>query len=255
MKMNDVKKMFEKAKYMAAIVSVALTASFPSNADQGNMAEYKNQPITLYGVSVSPYVLKTRIVLAEKSVSYELVETLPVSIAKMVEADVPQDFVAASPLGKIPALKVGEWTIADSAAIAGFLDKAYPQPALQPEDAKEFALSIWFERYADETLSVSTRGLLVERVVKPNVLKVETDQAIVDKIINHDAPLAFDYLEANLKGKKWITGNTFTVADIAIVAQLLSYEIAGETMNKKRWPNLAAYLARAKERPSLKKVM
>jgi len=249
---NSIKKLFVKMTYCAAIAGIAFTTSLSAHNHAAEKDVMKEQEVVLYGVKISPYVLKTRIVLAEKKVSFKLVETLPTSLAKMLDAEVPAEFKKASPLGKIPAMTVGDWSIADSAAIAGYIEKAYPKASVQPKDPKEYALSIWFERYADDILSAATRGLLVERVVKPQVLKAETDQNVVKKILSHDAPAAFDYLEASLKGKKWITGDSFSIADAAIIAQLVAYETAGEKIDDKKWPNLASYLSNAKLRPSVK---
>ncbi|MDC3180642.1 glutathione S-transferase family protein [Gammaproteobacteria bacterium] len=83
----------------------------------------KNTHITLWGLKISPYVRKVIVALEEKSLDYTLVEILPKSLLLATNQSVPTDFDEASPLGKIPAIQVGDFAISDSAVIAEFLDQ------------------------------------------------------------------------------------------------------------------------------------
>ena len=78
----------------------------------------------VYGSSLSPYVRKVLAFAAEKGIELELKPT----------GDAPgqpnQDFLAASPLRKMPALRDGDFTFADSSAIVHYLEAKHPQPAL-----------------------------------------------------------------------------------------------------------------------------
>ena len=113
-----------------------------------------NPTITLWGLSISPYVRKIIAALEEKSLDYSLVETLPKSLLIATNQEIANDFDQASPLGKIPALHVGDYSLADSAVIAAFLDGEYKSGnSLYPIQAKEKAKAMWFEKYADTILS------------------------------------------------------------------------------------------------------
>lgn len=52
---------------------------------------------------------------------------------------------------------------------------------MRPESPKENARVSWFIKYGDDTLAPVTHNILIEKVVKPTVLKQETDAVLVNK--------------------------------------------------------------------------
>src|SRR5690606_6204379 len=95
----------------------------------------------LFGASISPFVRKVLMCANEKGLTFELRPVSP-------HVDDPA-FRAASPLGKIPALQDGDYTLADSSAIIHYLDAKYPANPVIPLDARARGKAIWFEEYAD----------------------------------------------------------------------------------------------------------
>ncbi len=71
----------------------------------------------LYGTSLSPFVRKVLVVLAEKGVE---VQHVPLRFH-----DPDPRFQAASPLGKIPALDDDGFLLADSSAIIHYLERKH----------------------------------------------------------------------------------------------------------------------------------
>ena len=65
---------------------------------------------TVYGANASPFVRKVRVALAEKGIPYELDPVFP-------GPGITPEFRQMSPLGKIPAYRDGERTLADSSVI------------------------------------------------------------------------------------------------------------------------------------------
>lgn len=65
----------------------------------------------------------------------------------------------------------------------------------------------------------------------------------------------FDYLESQIGSSDWLVGNRFTIGDIGIATQFVNLQFAGAGVDAKRWPKLAAYLARAHGRASFKGVI
>jgi len=65
--------------------------------------------VTLYGVPLSPFVRKVRLCLQEKGLDYQLETVMPFTP--------PDWYYAINPLGRIPALKDGDCTLADSSVI------------------------------------------------------------------------------------------------------------------------------------------
>jgi glutathione S-transferase len=89
-----------------------------------------NAPLTLVSHHLCPYVQRAVIALSEKDVAFERVY--------VDLSDKPAWFVALSPLGKTPVLKVGETAIFESAVILEFLEETQPGP-LHPADPLERA--------------------------------------------------------------------------------------------------------------------
>ena len=87
-------------------------------------------PITLVSHALCPYVQRIAIALAEKRVPHERVT---VDLAAK-----PDWFLAISPLGRTPVLKVGGTALFESAAILEYLEDAAPNP-LHPGDLLERA--------------------------------------------------------------------------------------------------------------------
>ena len=92
--------------------------------------EVAREPLTLISHHLCPYVQRAAIALTEKTVAYERVT------ADL--ANKPAWFLALSPLGKTPVLKVGERTIFESAVILEYLEETQPPP-LHPSDPLERA--------------------------------------------------------------------------------------------------------------------
>ncbi|MCH1474257.1 MAG: glutathione S-transferase family protein, partial [Alphaproteobacteria bacterium] len=100
--------------------------------------------ITLYNVPVSSYGAKVRIILAHKRI--EWTELAP-----------PDGYGSAAyraviPSGTVPAIIDGDLKLADSEAIAEYLDEAHPTPAMMPEDAAARAHAREISRFHDTRL-------------------------------------------------------------------------------------------------------
>ena len=80
----------------------------------------------IYGFPLSPFVRKVMLVAHEKNLENEIVPANPMQPS--------EDFLAASPYGKIPAIDDDGFQLADSTAIAVYLDAKHPAPALLPAD-------------------------------------------------------------------------------------------------------------------------
>ena len=70
--------------------------------------------------------------------------------------------------------------------------------------------------------------------------------------IDVEAPKVFDWLESQIGDREWLVGTRFGIADIAMASPFVNFGHAGESVDAKRWPRLAAYLQRVHARPSFK---
>jgi glutathione S-transferase len=201
---------------------------------------------TVFGIPISPFVRKVRVAHAEKGLSYDLDPVIPVNVSA--------EYRKKSPLGKVPAYQDGDKTLADSSVICAYLDKLQPNPPLYPSDPYEYARALWFEEYADGGLvPIMGAKVFFQRVVGPKFFNQPTDEAIVKKALEEELPPMFDYLESQLApGATTIVGKQFTIGDIGIGSQFVNFFYAGATIDTRRWPKLAAYLAAVHERPSFR---
>jgi glutathione S-transferase len=201
----------------------------------------------VYGIGLSPFVRKVRVVLAEKSIPYELDPVIPMNVSA--------EYKKLSPLGKIPAYQDGSRTLCDSSVICAYLERTKPEPALYPADPYEYARALWFEEYADTALvNVAGPKVFFQRIVQPRFLNQPTDEAVVKKAIDDELPPLFDYLESQLSDAGVIAGTRFSIGDIALASQFLNLRHAGVEVDGARWPKLKKYVDNILARPSFAKL-
>jgi glutathione S-transferase len=204
--------------------------------------------LKLIGASASPFVRKVRVALAEKGIAYEH--------DPMVPFGQPPEYLRISPLGKIPALLDDGKPLSDSSIIVAYLERKHPQPALYPSDPYEFARALWFEEYGDSALVTNmTAPIFFQRVIAPRFFNRPTDEAIVQKAIDVEAPKCLDYLEEQIDGNEFLAGGQFSVADIGITTHFVNARFANYTVDAKRWPKVAGYLGRMLSRPSFRDIV
>jgi glutathione S-transferase len=203
----------------------------------------------LHGAYGSPFVRKAIVVLSEKGIPFEHEQVNPFAAGP--------EYRKISPLGKIPAFTTDDGrTLADSSVISAYLEKTKPEPALYPSDPYDYARALWFEEYGDGGLSPIVGGkIFFPKVIGPRFFKREPDLAGIQKVVEEELPPMFDYLEAELGNKEWLVGNKFSIADIGIATQFVNLQLAGYGVDAKRWPKLAAYIAKVHSRPSFKAVI
>lgn len=199
------------------------------------MSQSEQKPI-VYGGTVSPYVRKVRVALAYKGVEFEDVEQDP--FGKHPE------FLELNPLSKIPVWQEGDFVLPDSSVILSYIEDRYPEPPLLPEDAQPRARALWFQEYGGTQLNYATAGVFFERVVKPKVLGLETDSRLVDRLLGKMLPRSLDYLTKCLGEDEYMVGGAFSLADIALTTSFVNLNLAGVSVDAKRWPAYAAYVER-----------
>lgn len=213
------------------------------------------EKIVLWGVKASPYVQKVMVALAEKNIAYEHQQILPKSLLMLRNELIPEAFEQLSPLGKIPLLQIGDWGIADSAVITAFLDREFSsEKILYPDNSREYAKALWFEHYADTTLTdVIHKKIFFQKVIKPALLNQPADLTIVEKAISVELPPLLTYLDRELEKNEWLADQRFSIADIAVVVQLLALKKAGVSLDN--WKNLNTYVKNVTQQPSFLTVL
>jgi len=194
----------------------------------------------VYGVFLSPYVRKVCLAAHEKGVTYELKRTPPGSTRP--------EFRAISPFGTIPAVRDGDYTLADSSAILAWMDAKFAGPALWPADAEARGRAVWFEELADGVIGGPGLKVLFNRYVAPVLMKVPGDEARAAEG-EAELPRAWDYLERAVPDAGWLAGE-FSIADHAVASMIASIDHAGAAPSPAVYPRIAAWLARVHARPA-----
>lgn len=203
--------------------------------------------LTVYGAPLSPFVRKLCLCLLEKGLDYQLEVITPFGQ--------PDWYRELNPLGRIPAFRDGELTLADSSVICQYLEERYPEcPPLYGDGAAQRAQVRWLEKYADYELApLCTFGVFRNRVLKPS-LGHPCDEtkvaAALEKLPGH-----FDYLQDVLGDAEYLVGTRLTMADLALTCQLINMQHGGETLDATRWPRLAGHYARITARASVQQLL
>jgi glutathione S-transferase len=206
---------------------------------------------TLYGSRFSPYVRKIRVMCAEKSIDYELIDV-------NVFAPPPW-FASISPLKRIPILHdaqaPGDGFLADSSVIAAYLEQLFPAPRLFPNDPWLRAQATWLEEYVDTDLIGRMGGEVFRPRVVSRLMGKDCDEAVVQKALTVSLPPLFAYLEQQLTDSEFCVGDTLSIADIAVAAPFVNFRHAGETPDAALYPALAAFVRRMHGRASFESVI
>ena len=102
----------------------------------------------LISFDLCPFVQRSVITLLEKSVEFD--------ITYIDLANPPQWFLDISPFGKVPALRVGDETLFESAVINEYLDDITP-PSMHPADPLQRAMNKAWIEFASEMLGAQYR--------------------------------------------------------------------------------------------------
>ena len=187
-----------------------------------------------------------RLSLAEKKVEVELVEE------RYWEEDA--DFMRRNPAGKVPVLKIDNVTMAESMAICEYIEETRPDPALMPKDpvARQEVRRLvgWFD---DKFHTEVTSKLLYERVNKKVMGRGYPDSSHVKagaKAIKYH----LDYMTWLLDHRRWLAGDTMTLADFAAAAHLSSLDYISD-VDWNRSEVVKDWYAKIKSRPAFRSIL
>lgn len=199
--------------------------------------------LTLY---YSPGVcsMASHIGLEELGVPYEKRATLLPKGEHKTEA-----YLKVNPRGKVPALDVDGQVITENTAILSYLGRRYPEKNLFPTDPLEQARCVstmaWF--------SNSVHPPFTHFVRPERYAEGEAAQAAVKETAKKTFLDAVTEIDSMLKGKQWIMGDQFTVADgYALVFYGWGMR-AGLPMQDLK--NYSAWKDRMLKRPAVQKVL
>jgi glutathione S-transferase len=199
--------------------------------------------LVLYGndKNTSPYVFSAFVTLEEKRIPYRY-ETLSLEKGEHHKPD----YAVPSYTGRVPALRHGDFWLAESSAICEYVDEAFPPPAhprLYPEDARERARVRMVQAFVRSDLTAL-------RAARPTSTFFEGE---APKPFSAEAKAAAERLVAIAerflpKGASFVAGR-FTPADADLALMLQRLVANGDPCPDR----LAAYARAVFSRPSVRK--
>ncbi len=191
--------------------------------------------LTLHQFRHSAFCEKVRLVLAAKRLSYSVVEVLP-GIGQL-------ELFRLSGQRQVPVLVDGDQVVADSTAIALYLERLHPHPALLPSDPQLKARVLLLEDWADTTLASGCRlalvqGAAADPMLRSALLPESTPGPLRQLVAGLPGAVGEvvagavdggerEHLQANLAlladlvdAGPYLVGEKLTLADLAVAAQL-----------------------------------
>ena len=152
------------------------------------------------------------------------------------------DYLAINPMGKVPAIRVGETVVTEAAAIALFLGDLFPETGMcpPPGDPLRGALLRWLFFY----------GNCVEPAILQKAMNWEAPRASMAGYGTYDDTMAA--VDGQLAAGPWVLGERFTVAD-GVWGPALSWLTQFGLVP--RTPAIAAYVERFAARPAAARVV
>jgi glutathione S-transferase len=187
----------------------------------------------LIQIPFSHNCVKVRVALSFKGVKYETLDIAPMDRASVV---------AASGQGLVPVIVDGDRAIADSTAILLYLEERHPHPPLLPSQAEARAECLILEDWADQAFMALARRMAYRNVLsRPGKLAsmffpadAQPARWIKERIARRVVARRFglsakgrarDVAEAKrlaglamarLGGRRWLLGDSPTIADVAL---------------------------------------
>jgi glutathione S-transferase len=150
------------------------------------------------------------------------------------------EYLAVNPMGKVPAIKDGETTLAESAAICAYVAERYPEAKLAPPlgDALRAKYYYWL--------------FFGPGCIEPAMVQVATKMEMNPTAAGWgDAKRVYDVLDTALEKGPWILGENFSAADI-VVASGLNFSVRLFKMVAAR-PSFDRYLDACAARPAFQR--
>lgn len=195
--------------------------------------------ITLYGVAISNYYNKVKFALLEKGIPFS---------EELVAPSQDDAVLKRSPLGKVPFIKTTGGYLSESQAILEYLEDAFPEHPLYPQDPFERAKCRELIQHIELNVELIARRLYGEALFGGKVSQ-ETKDEVKAKL---DAGLIG--LSRLMKLAPYAVGDSFTVADIVTWPhlQLVSFAtkaIYGKDLVLEHISGIDAYIELIESRP------
>jgi glutathione S-transferase len=184
--------------------------------------------------------LSPHIVLREAGIAFQLVRV----DTKTHKLDDGTDFYQINGKGYVPVLELDDGErITEGPAIVQYLADLAPNSRLAPKNGtiERTLLQEWLNFISTE----------LHKQFSPLFSSSTPEEW--KKALHQKLATRFDWLSTQLKGKAYLTGSQFTVADAYLFAVVNWTNFTG--IDLQRWPVLADYVARVAARPKVQEAL
>lgn len=201
--------------------------------------------LVLYGHPLASFCHKVLIALYENGTPFDD------RLVDLADESSRADLFRFWPVGKMPILRdeARDSTIPETSIIIEYLDRHYAGAVrLLPGDPDQALRVRLWDRFFDLYLQTPMQKIVADKM-RAEGSKDPQGEADARATLE----MAYDMIERQLGTNKWITGDSFTMADCA-AAPALFYSETLVPFGSDR-PKLAEYYARLLERPSFARVL
>lgn len=196
----------------------------------------------IFGIPTSTFCWTVRLVCAEKGQEHDFFEMIPGGVLDGVR----------HPFARVPVLRFRGITVYESPAIARYLDRELPGPALQPKGSLELArMDQWISATADYLYDSMIGGVVAQRLLAPLDGR-EPDLAIVAEqaAAMHDQLGVVDEM---LCSGRYLAGPDLTLADLFLAPVIYWVDKTPEGREVlDSYPTLRRWFRSLAERPAFR---
>jgi glutathione S-transferase len=201
---------------------------------------------TVHSIPGSPFGRAVLAMLEEKGAPYRFSMVPPGTLRS-------PEHLARHPFGRVPVLEHDGFRLYETQAILRYLDRVLPQPALTPADPKHAARMDQVMNVNDWYLFHDVGNVIIfHRVIGPRVMGRAPDEAAI-AVAMPKALTVFNELAHLLGDMPFFAGDTVSLADLMVAPAVEFFTLTPEWSDLGApHANLAAWLERMQERPSMK---
>jgi glutathione S-transferase len=202
--------------------------------------------IVVHGIPGSPFVRSFQLCLEEKSLSYRMDALGPGTMRD-------DDHIKRNPFGRVPVIEHGDYRLYETQAILRYLDAAFPDPSLQPDEPRTIGRMNQVIGINDWYFFPKVAAVIVfNRIVGPVLMGKSPDEAAIAAAMPM-AQTCIEELDRLLDRQSFLAGERLSIADLMLAPQLDFFQATREGKSLLDGTMLADWLARMNQRPSMQR--
>lgn len=199
--------------------------------------------IKLYGLRISNYYSLTKALLIEKGLDFEEVKAPPSQ---------KEDYLARSPMGKMPSIEVDGRYLSESLAIFEYLERLQPEPALLPSDPFEAGKTIELVCHLKLDVELVARRCLPELLFNKPVSDETKAEVKADLAKGIAAVSRLAVCDPYAAGKEFSIADLYTFYCLGLAGTLAKNVVGVDLLADQ--PKIAELIGSLAERPSIARV-